>query len=54
MAGDDFVNLTSLVLKNAIIAYDSRDLQQVHSCIVPISTFSVLSVLIKKSVNICT
>jgi hypothetical protein len=29
MAGDDLVNLTSLVLKNAIIGYDSTDLHQV-------------------------
>lgn len=29
MAGDDFVNLTGLVLRNAVIAYESRDLQQV-------------------------
>lgn len=32
MAGDDFVNLISLVLRNAVVAYDSRDLQQVHKC----------------------
>lgn len=29
MAGDDLVNLTGLVLRNAVIAYESRDLQQV-------------------------
>ncbi len=32
MAGDDLVNLTGLVLKNAVIAYESRDLQQVIQC----------------------
>ena len=36
MAGDDLVNLTGLVLKNAVIAYESRDLQQVRgSCMLP-------------------
>ena len=32
MAGDDLVNLTGLVLKNAMIAYESKDLQQVSIC----------------------
>ena len=29
LSGDDLVNLTGLVLSNAVIANDSRDLQQV-------------------------
>ena len=33
MAGDDLVNMTGLVLKNAVIAYESRDLQQVCMCL---------------------
>lgn len=52
MAGDDFVSLTGLVLRNAVIAYDSIDLQQAwdsHSQ----SLCSPLSVNIKARRRLC-
>lgn len=52
MAGDDFVNLASLVLKNAVIAYDSRDLQQVDH-ITAKSCYKQLQLLVTSCFRFC-